>query len=130
MRLKLNFDGGFFDFLKKRGGLIKAILVIALGVLLIALASGGNEESTGSNDELAESVREFCESVEGVGECRVIITYTTVGDSYYSSSSKKVYAVAISCKGARSTSVRAELTELVSSMFGIGANRVSVLPLD
>jgi hypothetical protein len=68
--------------------------------------------------------------VEGVGECRVIITYTTVGDSYYQSASKKVYAVAISCEGAKRVGVKANLTELVSSMFGIGTNRVSVLPLD
>ncbi len=127
----MNSDTGFLAFLKSKRTLLRLLLPALLGIILIAVATGSGEENKASSgDELADSVREFCESVEGVGECRVIITYTTVGDSYYQSASKKVYAVAISCEGAKRVGVKANLTELVSSMFGIGTNRVSVLPLD
>ena len=127
----MNSDFGFLSFLKSKRTLAKVVFVALLGIVLLVIAGGASDNTeNASGDELAESVRRFCESVDGVGECRVIITYTTAGDSYYSSASKKVYAVAISCEGAKRDSVKANLTELISSMFGIGANRVSVLPLD
>ena len=127
----MNSDLGFLSFLKSKRTLAKVVFVAILGIVLLLIAGGASgEASSDTGDELAESVRKFCESVDGVGECRVIITYTTTGDSYYSSASKKVYAVAIACEGAKRDSVKANLTELISSMFGIGTNRVSVLPLD
>ena len=42
---------------------------------------------------------------------------------------EEVYAVAVVCEGADSTAVRSDITELLTSIYGIGANRVEILPL-
>ena len=64
----------------------------------------------------------MCSMTEGVGECRVMITYSADG--------KSVYGVAVLCEGAESPEVRANVTELLASLFGIGANRISILKID
>ena len=38
----------------------------------------------------------------------------------------EVYAVAVICRGADNPKVRERLTELITSMYGIGANRISI----
>ena len=114
--LKSTSDKSFFDFLKsKNTGTAVIILAIGLALLLI---SGLFSDSDVKNEE--DRVEEACAMVEGVGECRVIMTYRD----------DRVYAVAILCEGAESLSVKDDLTSLVCSLYGIGANRVKILPLD
>ena len=69
---------------------------------------------------LEEQIAEACSSIESVGRCRVMITYTDGGE---------VFAVAVLCEGAEKDSVRADVVRLCTSLFGIGANRVSVLKI-
>lgn len=132
MRWILKFDGTFFEYLKRGKRFLKPALIILLGIILIVMASGiGNGGTEYTEDELTAEVRDFCESIEGVGKCRVLISYKKTSQSFYSQSSEKeVYAVAVACRGAKSAAVRKELSDLLSSMFGIGSNRVSVLLLD
>lgn len=119
--MKSKSDRAFFDFLltNKKSG---AWIVLILGGALIFLSfffSGSephSEEPVGIEAELVE----LCSSVEGVGRCEVMITYTDSGE---------VYAVAVLSEGADSVSVRAALTELISSLFGIGANRITILKI-
>ena len=42
--------------------------------------------------------------------------------------SGEVYAVAVLCDGADSVKVRERIVDFMRSLYGIGANRVSVLP--
>ena len=42
----------------------------------------------------------------------------------------EVFSVAVICEGADDVSVRARLTELITSLYGIGANRVSIVKLE
>ena len=70
--------------------------------------------------ELDERVAEICSMTEGVGDCRVMITYTDSGD---------VFGVAILCEGAESAQVRDRLTSLICSVFGIGSHRVEILKI-
>lgn len=115
--------GGFSSFMsflrgKRAAALFAALLVV--GALLI-LPSWGGEKSDGAlTDE--ERLAALFSSIEGVGECRVYITYSP---SSYSSSSR-VESVAVVCRGASSVAVRSELVEIIASLYGIGANRISV----
>lgn len=103
-------------------GAVKLLLPLILGVLLIAFSSIGSGEEPIATEE--ERTAELCSLVDGVGDCRVMITYRE-GDG-----EEQVYAVAVLCDGAESVQVRAELTELICSLYGIGANRVKVLHLN
>lgn len=103
------------------GGRTRWIIVIALcALILIVLGSLGAGEKKENSENLEERVAEMCSLTEGVGDCRVMITYSGDGE---------VYAVAVLCDGAESALVRERLTSLVCSLFGVGANRVEILKI-
>ena len=114
---------GFLSFLRgRRGAVIMAVLLV-LGAFLIFAGGAREEKSADLTDE--ERLAALCSSVEGVGECRVYLTYTPATHS----SAARVESVAIACRGASSAEVRAELTALVSSLYGIGSNRICIVKM-
>lgn len=113
-------DKSFFDFLRSGTSTLKisaALLIGAILILIVFLLFPGEEKRAEGTDELTE----LCSEIEGVGECRVSVSYKNGGE--------EVYAVAIVCEGADDPYVRARLVELFSSLYGIGANRISVLKI-
>ena len=92
-------------------------LAAALAVMLFLLPSGENETKESPEEELTE----ICSSLSGVGRCRAVICYGEGGS---------VSAVAVLCEGADSVFVRERITELITSLYGIGANRIAVLKID
>ena len=119
VRCRLKSDKSFTDYIKG-GGAAKIIPIIILGIVLILFGSGigGEREesvSVGAEDKLCQMLS----SVEGVGRCKVMINESEDGE---------VYAVAVLCDGAGHAKVRERVVSLIRSMYGIGANRVSVLP--
>ena len=133
------FKGKFKE--KKR--LYTAILLIALGLMLVAFSAVSSSENEGSGGaglaeykaELEERLAELCSSVRGVGKCKVMITFergeenTYKGSSLIESKPPKVMGVSVICRGADSDDVRRELTTMISALFDIGSNRRSVLKL-
>lgn len=131
--LKLRSDkagqGGFLSYLKgKKGAPVVAALLLVGFVLLIAGDSSGSSSSEALTDEekLEKRLEELCSSVDGVGQCKVMVSCTTVGKSYGSSGTLKAESVVILCRGGGSEKVKRELTELMISLLGIGANRVKI----
>lgn len=117
--MRSSCEGSFRDFFASGRLPPKVFLIAAVGIVMIIMGSivGGRNETRAEE----EKIEELCAMMEGVGECRVAVTYSSEGDS--------VYAVAVLCRGAESAEVRARVTELVCSLYGIGANRVSVMKL-
>lgn len=114
-------DRSFRDFLA--GSKLSAFLpLLLLGVALLLLPSifGNREEAVKREATGEERLWELCAAVEGVGECRVMVTYE--GES--------VYAVAVLCEGAESVAVRERVVELIGSLYGIGSNRIAVIELE
>ena len=131
MRCRLNFKKIIAELYKKHRSKLRILLVFAVGLALLLSASGISRGAGEDEDDMTRSVREFCEAVDGVGECRVIISYEFSDGGYFSSSEReRVMAVAVACRGADRADVQKKLKELLSSFFGIGTNRVSVLKLD
>jgi hypothetical protein len=60
----------------------------------------------------------MCSLIEGVGECRVMMTYRPDDEG--------VYAVLVLCDGGESVSVREKITSLFCSLYGIGSHRVEI----
>ena len=111
--------------LKNKKLIIITLAAIILGLILIGTSSK-NESTVTDTKEL--QLEEFLKSINGVGECKVIITYKN-STSYYSKN-EEVFAVAISCRGASRRGIEAQIVELVSTLYGIGTNRVKVFLLD
>ena len=101
----------------KGGSLIIVLILLATVILVFPSASSTDKEEAA---DLETKTAKLCSSVSGVGECRVMLTYRD----------GEVYAVAVVCRGAESASVRRDITELVTSLFGIGTNRVEILLLE
>lgn len=97
--------------------------IILLALLLLLLGSGINagEKKAEGREERAE---EMCSLMEGVGECRVMMTY------YPDSDEERVYAVLVLCEGAESLSVRERITSLFCSLYGIGSHKVEIQKLN
>ena len=116
-------DKGFFDFLGSQGRGVKLMGIIVVGIALLMMGGlnmgGGSEEKAGE-----ERIAEMCMLMDGVGECRVMMTYRQLDGE------DTVYAVLVLCEGADSPSVRARITSLVSSLYGIGSHRVEIQRLN
>ena len=109
----MNFGSkGFLGFLKQKGGLWILVFAISIGLFLLVFFSGGDNATYQDRDEISE----LCASVEGVGECRVMITYEE----------GEPVGIVVVCRGGDSVQVRHRLYEMLSALYGIGANRISV----
>ena len=98
---------------------MRVIMLLICGAALILIGSFGVSKGTSDAVESSaeEELSEMCSAISGVGECRVMISYE--GES--------VYAVAVICDGGDSVDVKRSVSELISSLYGIGYNRISVL---
>ena len=109
-------NNGFLAWIKGDRRVRWLFLAAVVGVLILALPtvfSGVNGADDGTTD-----IERICASVDGVGECRVLLSFGEDGES--------VVAVAVICEGGDSLDVRHRLTELLSSFYGIGYNRICV----
>ena len=116
--MKSDFD--FITYIKKQDKKVVIFIVVIL-VLLFALlffGEGGNGENPASDNAEAR-LEELCSGIEDVGQCRVMVTYKN----------GEVFAVAVICEGAEDPVVKQRICDLISSIYGIGYNRVTVQPM-
>lgn len=114
------------EFIKKRKRLILICAALVLGIILIAASTAPDASSDTDTDAVEEKLEKMCTSLEGVGSCRVMVTYKQVEKRYGQSEVRIVESVAVVCKGADRAGVRRELTEMLSALFGIGTNRIHI----
>lgn len=119
--LKLKSDSNLIEQLKANKSSLWLIGLLALGVVFILLGSGVEVAQPTVDEE--SRVSEMCSLMDGVGECRVMMTYSPDDDS-------RVYAVLVLCEGADSITVREKITSLFCSLYGIGSHRVEIQRLN
>lgn len=116
----------------------KVVLLIGVCFLLILLGSSGKKKTVAEPDSLTEQeakIAGICESVRGVGECRVMVTVAEGEVTNYRGSAvigtvpAKILGITVVCEGADDPAVRSDLIRMLSSMYDIGTNRVNVLKL-
>lgn len=123
---------------KKRFIIILAALVCA-ALMLLSLNSGGNNESSDGlesyREDLEGEIASLCKTIDGVGRCRVKVTFSEGESRQYrsstliSSSPPKVLGVAVVCDGGGNDEVRRAVVDCMTSLFDIGSNRVCVLQM-
>ena len=119
-------DKRFLKYIKEHKDLTKILLIFAVGVIFIFMGIKGVDvgKSEANTESLEDQLSDICASIDGVGACRVLIYYVEEGSRY--SSNKRVASVVVVCDGADSIEIRKELTEMLSSFFGIGTNRIRI----
>lgn len=145
MRLRLALKGSLLTYLKENKKARIGIVLFGVGIFLILIASfggGGNTEDirTDSLEEyrirLEEQLSSLCCEVEGVGRAEVYVTLecgerlTYKGSTLIETRPPTVLGVSVVCEGGASERVRKELTDMITALFNIGSNRVSVLKLN
>ena len=123
MRCHCGLVNGFFKYLKDRKDITKIAIVMALGLVLIFMGLRGTDEEKVESIGLEERIAAACSAVDGVGECSVYVYYAPKESR---NDEAKVESVIVICEGAESVEVRLRLTELLSSFFGIGTNRIRI----
>lgn len=114
--MKLKSDKSFIEFLRS-GSSLRIGLILLLGAILILVGSLGNREQTAEKPDTEARVAEMCALAEGVGRCEVMLTYSESGE---------VVSALVLCDGGNLPEVRARVSDMVSSLFGIGTNRIRV----
>ena len=112
-------DKSFREFFRSSSSFSVLITVLLIGILLIVVSTFGNGSVEKSEEDI---LSEICASVEGAGRCRAVITYTEGKD--------EIFAVAVLCEGADSVFVRERLDKLITSLYGIGSNRIAILKIE
>ena len=124
---------------KKLTMLILAILGIVL--ILLSLPSEKSEAAAESGTleeykrKLEDELAELCSSVEGAGRCKVSVSFSEGAKSEYRGTNKisetppRVQGVTIVAEGGSNPKVKSALTECITAMFDIKANRVAVLEM-
>ena len=115
--MKSGLENKIGKFLSSIDPRLKIGLVLLIGILLILLSGLGGEKAAEPSGE-EERVAEICSLMEGVGECRVMMTYR--GES------EEVYAVMVLCEGGESPKVREKIISMLSSLYGIGSHRIEI----
>lgn len=97
-----------------------AFIVIALAVGLALIFAGNESEVESVEINVEDRISAMCSSIEGVGECEVILYYSESRDA------ERVESIIVICDGADSVEVKSRLISMLSSFFGIGTNRIRV----
>ena len=111
------------------GGSYKVILLLGLGLLLVFFGITGSEREESSAVSAAtedERIASLCSSLAGVGECRAAVHYKKESTGFGKEESTVIEGIAVVCEGGDSYEVKERITALLSSLYGIGANRISV----
>lgn len=120
--LKLKSVGEIREFLFGEGNRIWLVGLMLLGLILILIGNEHTGEKIAVTQTEEMRATEMCAMMDGVGDCRVMMTYRPDSD--------EVYAVLVLCDGAESVAVRERITSLFTSLYGIGSHRVEIEKLN
>lgn len=119
---KLKSVGEIREFLFGEGNRIWLVGLMLLGLILILIGNEHTGEKIAVTQTEEMRATEMCAMMDGVGDCRVMMTYRPDSD--------EVYAVLVLCDGAESVAVRERITSLFTSLYGIGSHRVEIEKLN
>ena len=108
------------------------IIAIGLSVIVFLLFasenfSGSDKKDKSNSSSLEVKLESFLSSLQGVGNCEVIIhTDTEKLSSFSSSAEETIKGIAVICDGGGNVSVKNAVTEILTRLFGISGSRISV----
>ena len=97
------------EILKKLDQIKIPLLVLAVGLLLLLMPSGGKKESENDHDSDLQSI---LSSARGVGQAQVLISDN---------------GVVIVCDGADDAAVKLDILRAVGSYTGFGSDKITIL---
>ncbi len=120
MRCFTILDKRLFRYVSEKKSVALIAIALALGLILIFIGSRDDDDAVSPDESPEQRLSTACSAVDGVGECTVLVYYSP------DSKEKEIESVIVICDGADSVDVRLRLTEMLSSFYGIGANRIRI----
>lgn len=108
---------------------VPLIIFLMLIITLTSLADASENESNNSPTSLEERLEALCNTVHGVKNAKVMITYdqeaipTWAGNT---TASERILGVAVICDGGDDPDVRLSLYTIIQSLFDITSTRITV----
>lgn len=136
--MKLNKEK-IVSVLKRHKKLFLAALAL-IGIALLILPSAARDESESASlseykRELEDELEDMISQIDGAGRCSVTVTFSD-GERYGYSGSRitsvsppRVLGVSVVCEGGGSSEVAERISDAVTALFDIGANRVCILKM-
>lgn len=119
------------------------IIIFLFGVLLLIISSvtdkqKNNVQSFNDNlyiSELEQKISKTSSMIDGAGECTAIINISATTESVFANDNKSlkqqimpvISGVMIICEGGNDISVKNSIISAVSTLLGIGSNKVCVI---
>ncbi|MBQ2881452.1 MAG: hypothetical protein IJE40_04230 [Clostridia bacterium] len=115
-------------FIKKNYSVIViGICAVVFLFFLSGILEGDKQSDENDVSSLAKELESFLMNLEGVGECKVMIYKDTpVKTSYSSSVQEKISGIAVICDGGNNSSVKNSIIEVLTRLFGLSGNRISI----
>ena len=102
-------------------------IILIFAIFLVSSLSEKREQK--NNDTSLEiSLEDICNTVSGVKNAKVMITYETIEASAFMSNTetKKIQGVVVVCDGGDNPDIQLRLQEIIRSLFGISSTRITV----
>ena len=113
-------DKRLWRYVSEKKSVALIAIALALGLILIFIGSRDDDAARNIDESLEQRLSAACSAVDGVGECTVLVYYSPDGKE------NEIESVIVICEGADSVDVRLRLTEMLSSFYGIGTNRIRI----
>jgi len=109
----------------------KMFVPIVILILILIAFSSFLEDKKGSNTvslNVERQLEEICNSIEGVNNAKVMITYENALETSFfeNKNPSKILGIAIVCEGGGDPKTQLKLYEMIKALFGIPATRITV----
>lgn len=124
----------FFCRLGQKPWFVPLLLIIMVLIALSSLLGGEPRDSQEPDaDTVASQLESLCNSVRGVKNAKVMITYESVSASAFSgfggsetSGENRILGVAVLCEGGDDPAVQLKLYQLIQTLFQLPTTKITV----
>lgn len=98
-------------------------------IFVILLVFSLSDKRVENNDlSIESSLEDICNSVSGVKNAKVMITYESIEASTFMSNAenKRIQGVVVVCDGGDNPDIQLRLQEIIRSLFGISSTRITI----
>ena len=102
--------------------------LVILILMIIALSSFADGSESDNNISTEKRLEDMCNSVRGVSNAKVMITYEPKSVSAFGGygGEEKILGVAVVCDGGESPQVQLALYEMIEALFNVKSTRITV----
>lgn len=120
---------GILDVLAKKKWFVPLVLLLMLAIAVTSFADFSPNSEGNTALTMEEQLESLCNSVKGVQNAKVMITYEAVQVSGWSSvgnNQEKILGIAVVCDGGDDPTVQLTLHNMIKALFDISTTRITI----